>query len=275
MIRRKAKAARLRRYAIASPRWQAAPLRIAVISDLHIGAPWTPLDHLSHWVTQVNALAPDVIIQAGDLLLDRKMRPFSRPAAAHEITEHLRALSAPLGVWSVMGNHDWTDCDLARQSAGQRNSVIEALEAAQLPVLENRAMAVMHDGQEIWLVGLGSQMGRRFDLGRGAMGNHDHEAAFRDVPDGASAILLAHEPDIFETHDSPVALQISGHTHGGQIAPFGWRPYVPSRYGARYAHGHHRKGARHLVVSGGLGYSGVPLRLGVPPEIVLIHISST
>jgi predicted MPP superfamily phosphohydrolase len=86
-------------------------------------------------------------------------------------------------------------------------------------------------------------------------------------------ILLAHEPDIFPQVPARVALTIAGHTHGGQIrlpmvAPF----WAPSAYGARFAYGHIVESDRHMIVSGGLGCSKVPLRFGVPPEIVLIEL---
>jgi predicted MPP superfamily phosphohydrolase len=86
-------------------------------------------------------------------------------------------------------------------------------------------------------------------------------------------ILLAHEPDIFPEVPERVSLTLCGHTHGGQVAlPFIGRPVVPSRYGDRYAYGHIVEDGRHLIVSGGLGCSGIPVRFGVPPEIVVIDI---
>src|ERR1700734_2339883 len=88
-------------------------------------------------------------------------------------------------------------------------------------------------------------------------------------------LLMVHEPDIFPKVPQRVALTLAGHTHGGQIrVPFLWRHYVPSRYGARYAYGHVIEDDRHLIVSGGLGTSIIPARLGVPPEIVHITLGA-
>ena len=88
-------------------------------------------------------------------------------------------------------------------------------------------------------------------------------------------LLLAHEPDIFPRVPSRVALTLSGHTHGGQIRlPLIWPAFVPSKYGARFAYGHVVEDDRHLIVSGGLGTSIVPARLGVPPEIVHIVLGA-
>ena len=88
-----------------------------------------------------------------------------------------------------------------------------------------------------------------------------------------AVILLAHEPDIFTEVPARVALTIAGHTHGGQIRlPMVPPVWAPSAYGARFAYGHIVENGRHMVVSGGLGCSKVPLRLGVPPEIVRIEL---
>ena len=95
-------------------------------------------------------------------------------------------------------------------------------------------------------------------------------SAFRQA--AAPAILLAHEPDYFACADARAFLQISGHTHGGQANLAGWRPMTPSAHGGRYAWGHVREGGRHLIVSGGIGYSGLPLRFMQPPEITLVKL---
>ena len=86
------------------------------------------------------------------------------------------------------------------------------------------------------------------------------------------SILMAHEPDIFRKVPDRVALTLSGHTHGGQVRLFGWSPVVPSRYGNKYAYGHVTEGDRHMIVSGGLGCSILPVRFGVPPEIVVVDL---
>jgi predicted MPP superfamily phosphohydrolase len=87
-------------------------------------------------------------------------------------------------------------------------------------------------------------------------------------------ILLAHEPDVFPRVPERVALTLSGHTHGGQVRILGYSPIVPSRYGNRYAYGHIVERDRHLVVSGGLGCTGLPVRFGVPPEIVQVDVGA-
>ena len=106
------------------------------------------------------------------------------------------------------------------------------------------------------------------------IGVDDLGATMAKVTDSAPLILMAHEPDIARRVPSRVALQLSGHTHGGQVRLLGWSPHTPSRYGNRYAWGHVREDGRDLVVSGGLGISTLPVRLGVPPEITLVEIAA-
>ena len=91
-------------YTLQSPRWAAPPVRIAVLSDLHIGAPWTSLGQLETWIAQTNALRADLIVLAGDFLMDRFMWAFSRHASAAQICTRLAALSAPSGCgpcWAI------------------------------------------------------------------------------------------------------------------------------------------------------------------------------
>ncbi len=105
-------------------------------------------------------------------------------------------------------------------------------------------------------------------------GVDDLAGTLRQVTDDAPVILMAHEPDIFPDVPARVALTLSGHTHGGQVRFAGFAPIVPSKFGRRYAYGHIVEGGRNLVVSGGLGLSGLPLRFGSPPEIVVVELGA-
>ena len=105
------------------------------------------------------------------------------------------------------------------------------------------------------------------------IGIDDLDATLEKVTDDAPVILLAHEPDIAMRVPKRVALQLSGHTHGGQVRLLGWSPVVPSRYGNRLAYGHARFNCD-VIVSGGLGCSIMPFRLGVPPEIVEVTLGA-
>jgi predicted MPP superfamily phosphohydrolase len=149
-----------------------------------------------------------------------------------------------------------------------------ALEAAGIPVYENDAKRLSKNGRPFWLAGLGDQLAywpaRRFRPVR-HIGVDDLGATLAKVTDSAPVILLAHEPDVAMRVPSRVALQLSGHTHGGQVRLFGWSPAVPTRYVKQFTYGHTRTNCD-VVVSGGLGCSIMPFRLGVPPEIVLVTL---
>ncbi|NNF79576.1 MAG: metallophosphoesterase, partial [Rhizobiales bacterium] len=157
-----------------------------------------------------------------------------------------------------------------------------ALENSGILVYENDASPINHKGHRFWLAGLGDQLAliRRGKSGRRTFrGVDDLSSTLARTSDDAPVILLAHEPDIFPKVPDQVCLTLSGHTHGGQVRLLGYSPVVPSRYGNRYAYGHIVETAvhsgarpRHLVVSGGLGNSILPVRFGVPPEITVIDV---
>ena len=257
----------IRPYTVASALWRAEAIRIAVLSDLHICTRWSPLDALENVVDRVLAEGPDLILLPGDFITRGILRGV--PATMAEIAACLSRLRAPLGVFASLGNHDWRDCPEARVNGFTATSVERILEDHGIPVLSNRAVPL--PGGVAWLVGIDSQQGIGW---RYAMDpRHDMDRALADVPDGASAILMAHEPDVFLDDPRAFALQVSGHTHGGQISLFGWRPATASRHGTKVCHGLKKQGERHLVVSAGLGYTGLPIRSGVPPEIVMIDLA--
>ncbi|NOB92560.1 metallophosphoesterase [Roseobacter sp. HKCCD5914] len=259
----------LTRHNVETSRWTGPPLRIALISDLHICWPWVTPDALARVVAGVNALEPDLILLPGDFLIGRKLP--SLPTDAETIAQTLAALAAPLGVFASLGNHDWKDCRQARRNDYAHGSVTPALEAAGIPVLSNQAVQIRSRSEAFWLVGFDSQQGHGST--HRPHPRHDPDRAFDAVPEGASVVLMAHEPDYFMEDDPRVALQVSGHTHAGQMNLFGWRPLTPSRYGGRLAYGAHARGDGRLIVSAGLGYSGAPLRIGAPPEVTLVYLS--
>ncbi|MBS0243669.1 MAG: metallophosphoesterase [Proteobacteria bacterium] len=151
------------------------------------------------------------------------------------------------------------------------------LERFGVPVYENDGVRLVKGGEPFWLLGLGDQiafLGRRLARHRRFRGVDDLPGTLAKATDNAPIVLMAHEPDIFPKVPSRVALTISGHTHGGQVRLLGYSPIVPSIFGNRYAYGHVVEGGRDLIVSGGLGVSMLPVRFGVPPEILLIELGS-
>lgn len=257
---------RVAEYRLAPPGWPAGRrLSIAVISDLHAGGPNMGIERVRRVVDAANALAADLVVLLGDYF-----------ATHYFVTEHvpheawaaeLARLEASLGVWAILGNHDWWfDTDI------NGNGVRRALAAVRIPVLENQAVRLGPEGSRFWLAGIGDQIAIRLGHGR-YRGVDDLAGTLRQVRGEEPVILVAHEPDIFPKVPPRVALTLAGHTHGGQIRiPLIWPWLVPSKFGARFAYGHVVEEGRHLVVSGGLGTSVLPARLGVPPEIVRITL---
>ena len=236
-------------------------LSITVIADLHAGGPDMTLPHIRQIVDTANGLKSDLVVLLGDyttsyLFVDKPV-PYAVWAA------ELARLQAPLGTWAILGNHDWWN-NVAK--------IRQALADVRIPVLENLAVMLGAKGQRFWLAGLGDQLAYRLGPHR-FRGVDDLPGTLAQVGTEDPVLLLAHEPDIFPRVPARVALTLSGHTHGGQIRlPLIWPAFVPSKYGARFAYGHVVEEDRHLIVSGGLGTSFVPARLGVPPEIVHIQL---
>lgn len=239
---------------LALPRWPAAlaGLRVGVLSDLHAGVLHAGEDAIARWVERMNAEAPDLVLLAGDFtdahwLSGRRLSP-------ERIAERLAALEAPLGRVAVLGNHDW-------KAFGVR--MWTALAGAGIPVLENDAIAFDAPGGRLHVAGLADVRYRRLNVARALAGVPAHEPV----------IALAHDPDVFPFVPARVALTVSGHTHGGQVAiPYARRPFVPSRHGERFARGHIVEHGRHLVVGAGLGTSGLPIRLLAPPELLVLEL---
>jgi len=249
-------------YRLSPPRWpDSHKLSIAVIADLHSGGPNMGLARVAEVVDAANALRSDLVVVLGDYFATHKFVTERVPHAAW--AGELARLQAPLGVYAIFGNHDWWyDIDGVRA----------ALRRVDLPALENDAVLIGRPGQKFWLAGLGDQLAYRLGPSQ-FRGVDDLSGTLAKIRTDDPVILLAHEPDIFPQVPQSVALTLAGHTHGGQIRMPGMRPlWVPSAYGDRFAYGHVVENGRHMIVSGGLGTSVVPLRLGVPPEIVRVRL---
>ncbi len=247
----------VRRVALQIP--QLPPLRIAVISDLHAGANFIDREKVQRVVAETNALGADLIVLLGDYLNnganpDTNRTPevggYLDPAL---VATDLGELRARHGVYAVLGNHDWW-------LDGERIATL--LGAQQIRVLEDEATAIDLAGTPLYLVGLGDFSTRTPHVAR----------VLATLPAGAAIVALTHSPDLFPEIPSRVALTLAGHTHGGQVAiPLLGRPIVPLLR-TRYTHGHIEEHGHHLYVTTGIGTSLVPVRLGNPPEIVLLTI---
>jgi predicted MPP superfamily phosphohydrolase len=232
-----------------------------------MGEPFVTRDRLRQIVARTNALGADLIVVLGDLIAGHHYVTEKIPVA--ETAAILAGLKAPLGVHAINGNHDWWDDRTAQRTRQGPIIAHRALEANGIAVLENRA-ARLENG--VWLAGIGSQVAlvRR---GGGFDGVDDLPGTLAQVPEGAPAILLMHEPDLFPEVPGRIPLTLAGHTHGGQVRLMGFSPVVPSRFGNRFAYGPVTEEGRHLVVSGGIGCSIMPVRFGVVPEITVVEMS--
>jgi uncharacterized protein len=222
-------------------------------------------------VNTANALDGDIILLLGDYVAGSRL--VKKYGDSSEWAPVLGQLKAPLGVHAILGNHDWWEDKNAMRDGKGPTFVHRALAAVGIPVLDNDAVRLMHKGKPFWLAGLGDQIA--FIPTRhlhGKRGDDDLSGTLRKLTDDAPAILMAHEPDIFPRVPGRIALTLSGHTHGGQVNLFGWRPASASRLSARYARGHFSENGRDLLVTSGLGCSIAPIRVGVPPEIMVVEL---
>jgi uncharacterized protein len=229
-------------------------VRIAILTDLHVGSPFNGLTKLHEVVERTNAARPDIICILGDLVIQGVIG--GRFVPPEQIAGELKMLRAPAGVFAVLGNHDgWLDHDRVRR----------ALEQNAIRVIEESAVRTQTAAGSLWIAGIG-------DLWTGP---HDVRAALAAVADAAPVILLTHNPDVFPDVPARVVLILAGHTHGGQVRlPFVGRPIVPSQFGQRYAAGHVIEHGRHLYVATGIGTSILPVRFRVPPTVTVLTIDS-
>lgn len=237
------------------PKWprEHAGLRVALLADLHVGSPHWGVAHVRELVATTNAEKPDLILLAGDYVIDGVL--FGKKVEPEAIAAVLGELRAPLGVIAVLGNHDWWN-------DGDR--ITGALAAHGIVVLENRAQAIEHgDGHRLYVAGLADALTRTPLVGE----------TLASVPAGEPVLVLVHEPDVFPDVGARASLTLAGHTHGGQVrVPLLGSPVVPSKYGQRFAAGHVVEDGRHLFVTSGVGTSILPVRFGVPPELVVLTL---
>ncbi len=226
-------------------------LRIAHLSDVHAGI-HMERDKMAAIVAQTNALHPDLICQTGDMI----------DIAATYIPDYVRAfreLRAPLGVVTVLGNHD--------RYTGEE-AVIRGVREAGQAFVQNGSHVVERNGTPLALVGIDDPRNWRADDPQDA----EVGIALRRSPPDVFKILLAHRPGAFDgAAPRGVPLTLAGHIHGGQIylPVIGWSA---GRLITKYVMGHFRQGASQLYVSRGIGVVGVPIRVFVPPEIALLEL---
>lgn len=225
-------------------------LKIVQLSDIHIG-PTLGESFAQQLTTTTMQRSPDLIVITGDLV-------DGTVARLQQDVEPFFSLSAPLGVYFVTGNHEFIS---------EANSWVAYLKEKGIKVLENQGIQLDHHGVEFNLVGVEDWEGAKFPPYRPP----SLTKALKNLNLALPTILLAHQPKVAaEASQLGIDLQLSGHTHGGQMFPFSWFIYLDQPYRS----GLYRVGSMSLYVSEGTGYWGPPLRIGTRSELTLITLSA-
>jgi len=221
-------------------------LRIVQLTDIHVG-PMIGNGFIEELVRKTNALEPDIVAITGDLV----------DGSVEDLAPHvapLARLRARHGVFFCTGNHEYYS---------GADAWIEHLTSLGIRVLENEHEIIEHEGARLAVAGVHDWTSEQFGHG------HDLPGALEGKDDDVPVLLLAHQPKhIHLAAESGVALQISGHTHGGQIFPFNYLVHLAQPY----VSGLHDHAGTMLYVSSGTGYWGPPMRLAVPAEITQLEL---
>lgn len=222
------------------------PFKIVFITDTHTGSRFNGLDRLQKIVDKANALQPDIILLGGDFVIKGVL--LGNYVDIEKIAPILKKLQAPMGVYAVMGNHEYWD---------DYNRIEKTLKANNIPVLKNENIQF----NDFNLIGIDDAMTKHSDVRK----------SFQNTNKNKANIILTHCPDVFPKIKEK-GLILAGHTHAGQISLFGWTPIVPSKYGSKYAKGRIDEDDKTLIVSNGIGTSMLPLRFLSIPQIIVIDV---
>lgn len=234
----------VKKYNIKNP--QLAGLKIVFASDFHVSP--DQINFLKKTVDLINQQNPDIVLLGGDFVKGHQKKSSLSPEL---IADELGNIRSKYGVFAVLGNHDWWY---------DGNEVARALARNGIEVLSNQNVFINSPDKKFYIAGVDD-----FTTGKS-----DLATALKNT--AQPLILLSHNPDIFPSVPQGVALTLSGHTHGGQIAlPFYGAIFTSSDYGRRFAYGLIEENNRPLLVTKGIGTSILPLRLFCTPEIVVVN----
>jgi hypothetical protein len=247
----------VRRVTVVSPAWRGPPVRIGLISDIHVGSPHMPAGRVARLVERMNRERPDLVALPGDFVGGHRPLAVRTAAERTEIDRGIAALAglrAPLGLYAVLGNHDWWY---------DGPTVAAALHRAGVRVLDNDALAIARPEGAFWIGGLASLHARD------AVPSVPRVLARAREP----LVIMVHEPDAFADVPASVALTLAGHDHCGQVnLPVLGRLIHASPGSRRWSCGLYVEAGRPLYVTGGVGVSMLPVRFRAPPEIVVITL---
>ena len=248
-----------RRVEVVSPMWTGEPLRVGIITDTHSGAPHMSLERLDSIVSAMNDERPDIILLLGDYAGRHEPAAMRSDAERSEVMSGLPVLGrlkAPLGVWSVLGNHDWWY---------DGEAIEKGLQAAGIRVLENTRVKIERPGGAFWLGGLADYESMRAKPSYGA--------TLAGLEGDDPVIVMSHWPDAFAAAPDRVAITFAGHSHCGQVNLPGLGRLMHASSGSEmWPCGLYSKGQGRLYVSGGVGVSIMPVRFNQPPEIAVVTL---
>jgi uncharacterized protein len=230
-------------------------LRVAHISDIHMGG-WMNLERLQHVGELTIAEKPDILLITGDFLMGRKPSDVSQQMIQDLITG-LSHLAERVPTFAVLGNHDyWTDV------AGVRH----ALASSGIRDLTNTVFTLRRENENLHICGVD-------DIWEGEV---CLDKVIAEMDDGSAAILLAHEPDFADTSAATgrFDLQLSGHSHGGQVVLPHLGPPILPYLGRKYPLGLYRVGEMFQYTNRGLGMARLPIRINCPPEVTIFVLES-
>jgi uncharacterized protein len=239
------------------PSWQGPQgLKVAVAADWHFTRRpfWRVMtaERARVIVAEINAAKPDVVLLPGDLIASQNDDP-DTAKPEDEIATVLGELRAPLGVYAVLGNHDWWH---------DAPAIAAALRKKGIAVLENDAVPL--EGTSLWVVGIGDDY----------TGHSQPKRAIAKLPAGAQALVLMHDPASLLELPAITGLAVAGHTHGGQVSiPFYGALALPTAAPRQWAYGWVDHGPNRMYVTSGLGVSIYPVRFNMRPEWALITIN--
>ncbi len=230
-------------------------LRVAQISDIHMGG-WMNLERLQRAAELVLDQKPDVLLITGDFLIGRDLAAISQQTIQDLITG-LSRLASSVPTFAVLGNHDyWIDVKTVRQ----------ILSACGISELTNTVFTLQREEERLHLCGVDDPW----------EGNARIDDVIAQLKDNSSAILLAHEPDYADVSAATgrFDLQLSGHSHGGQVVlPWIGPPILPYM-GRKYPSGLYKIGGMFQYTNRGIGMARLPLRINCPPEITLFVLET-
>jgi predicted MPP superfamily phosphohydrolase len=245
----------LQRHVLTIPGWPRLPrpLRLVFMTDLHVGSHADDVARLAAIADEAAALAPDLALFGGDYVNMQLFGGGRVPPLT--VAKLLTRIKAPLGRFAILGNHDYTYGE---------TEVAAALTDHGITVLDHERHAMTVGNHVIDLVGLPDAHVIRPRL----------RAVLAGLSSERPAIVLTHDPVWFKDVPAGPFLTLAGHTHGGQIKlPIVGVLKNSTRAPLRWSHGLIVEDGRHLIVSAGLGTSGIPLRIGVPPEYAVLDIN--